>query len=352
MKTMTEKSYKPYLDGLRGLSILIVAISHGGLGKIIPGGLGLTIFFFISGYLITSLLLKEKEMTGSIHMSNFYMRRLWRLLPALLVYIAVTSVVSLILGEKLHANEALSAVFYYSNYYKLFIHYTPMGGVYSPYDVLWSLAVEEHFYLFFAPLIAFVKNKKTMLTTVVVMLVAPVLVRALVTQFTSADFSDEYTYRATESRMDSIAYGCLLAMVGYKSFFKLDSRRVFLVGCAGLVASLLFRDEYFRQVFRYSWQGLCLYLVFGEIIYSEKLSAVRFILSGRFIVLIGKLSYSIYLYHWLALILMIMWFGGTALTPVWQLSYWGFSLVLSVASYFMVERPTLKLRVKYGSNVQ
>ena len=128
----------------------------------------------------------------------------------------------------------------------------PMGGVYSPYDVLWSLAVEEHFYLFFAPLIAFAKNKKTMLTAVVVMLIAPVLVRALVTQFSAADFSDEYTYRATEARMDSIAYGCLLAMVGYKSFFKLDSRWVFFVGCAGLMVSLLFRDDYFRQ---HLWQG-------------------------------------------------------------------------------------------------
>lgn len=349
---MTEKSYKPYLDGLRGLSILIVAISHGGFGKIIPGGFGLTIFFFISGYLITSLLLKEKENTGSIHMPNFYMRRLWRLLPALVVYIVVVSVVSLIMNEKLHISEALSAVFYYSNYYKLFIHYTPMGGVYSPYDVLWSLAVEEHFYLFFAPLVAFVKNKRTMLIAVVSMLVIPVLVRALVTQFTSVDFSDEYTYRATESRMDSIAYGCLLAMVGHKSFFKLDSRWVFLIGCAGIVASLLFRNEYFRQVFRYTLQGLCLYLVFGEIIYAEKLQIVRSALSGKFIVFIGKLSYSIYLYHWLALILVMIAFGGVLMTPVWQSAYWGLTMALSIASYFVVERPTLKLRVKYGSNVQ
>ncbi len=349
---MTDKFYKPYLDGIRGLSILIVAISHGGFGEIIPGGFGLTIFFFISGYLITALLLKEKVITGNIHLPNFYMRRLWRLLPALIVYIVVIIAVLLMLGEKINFGEIISAVFYYSNYYKLLIHYTPMSGVYSPFDILWSLAVEEHFYLFFAPLIALVKNKKTMLSTVLVMLIAPVIVRVLVTQFTSAEFSEEYTYRATESRIDSIAYGCLLAIVGYKSFFKLDSRWVFLVGCAGILISLLFRDEYFRQVFRYSLQGLCLYLIVGEIIYSEKLKMIRTILSGKLIVFIGKLSYSIYLYHWLALILMMMWFGGRALTPIWQLSYWGFSLVLSMASYFMVERPTLKLRVKYGSNAQ
>ena len=349
---MTDKFYKPYLDGIRGVSILIVAISHGGFGKIIPGGFGLTIFFFISGYLITSLLLKEKITIGSVNLSNFYMRRLWRLLPALVVYIAVIVVVFFMFSEKININEIISAVFYYSNYYKLLVHYTPMGGVYSPYDVLWSLAVEEHFYLFFAPLIALIKNKKTMMSAVLIMLVAPVIVRVLVTQFTSAEFSDEYTYRATESRIDSIAYGCLLALVGYKSFFKLDSRWVFLVGCTGILISLLFRDEYFRQVFRYSLQGLCLYLIFGEIIYSEKIKVIRNILSGKLIVFIGKLSYSIYLYHWLALILMMIWFDGRALTPVWQLSYWGFSLVLSMASYFMVERPTLKLRVKYGSNAQ
>ena len=349
---MSNPNYKPYLDGFRGISILIVAISHGGFGHIVPGGFGLTVFFFISGYLITSLLLKEKDSRGFIGLPDFYMRRLWRLIPALVVYIAVSLMLALALHEKQGLAEPASALFYYSNYYKLFIGYDRVGGSYSPYDVLWSLAVEEHFYLFFAPLVAFIRNRKTLLKTILFLLVAPLLIRALATHFMPPALSAEYAYRATDARIDSIAYGCLLAVLGQQSFLKLKSRAVFALGVALILLSLLIRDEYFRQVIRYTMQGVGLYLIFSEVIYADTMGWARKCLSGKFIVFIGKLSYSMYLYHWLGLILMVLFVGAIDLGPRWQAAYWAVTMALSALSYYVVERPTLKLRVKYGSNAE
>jgi peptidoglycan/LPS O-acetylase OafA/YrhL len=79
----------PSLDGIRAVSVLIVVLSHVGLGHVVPGGLGVTIFFFLSGYLITTLLLQEHARNGSIHVGRFYIRRFLRLAPPLMITLAV-----------------------------------------------------------------------------------------------------------------------------------------------------------------------------------------------------------------------------------------------------------------------
>ena len=85
----SDKGNIPSLDGLRAISILIVLVSHAGYGSVVPGGLGVTIFFFLSGYLITTLLMDERERLGRIHIGKFYLRRVLRLFPPLLVTLAV-----------------------------------------------------------------------------------------------------------------------------------------------------------------------------------------------------------------------------------------------------------------------
>src|SRR5262245_8347810 len=79
----------PSLDGIRALSVIIVMLSHVGYGDIVPGGLGVTVFFFLSGYLITTLMLSEYRRTGAISIANFYLRRAFRLLPPLLVTLLI-----------------------------------------------------------------------------------------------------------------------------------------------------------------------------------------------------------------------------------------------------------------------
>ena len=216
MNTTPEASYKPYLDGVRGLSILLVAVSHGGLGHVVPGGLGVTIFFFISGYLITTLLLKEMREHDTVKLGDFYMRRLWRLMPALVIYIFLSLLVYVAFKQSIDIKEPLSSILYFSNYYNIFVGYEPLAGIFSPYSVLWSLAIEEHFYLFFAPLMAFVRTRRFLIVSITMMLISPLIVRGLVTHAAATNFSENYTYYATDARIDSIAYGCLLELLAIK----------------------------------------------------------------------------------------------------------------------------------------
>lgn len=352
MNTTPEASYKPYLDGVRGLSILLVAVSHGGLGHVVPGGLGVTIFFFISGYLITTLLLKEMREHDTVKLGDFYMRRLWRLMPALVIYIFLSLLVYVAFKQSIDIQELLSSTFYFSNYYNIFVGYEPLAGTFSPYSVLWSLAIEEHFYLFFAPLMAFVRTRRFLIVSITMMLISPLIVRGLVTHAAATNFSENYTYYATDARIDSIAYGCLLAIIGYKKTSWKNSNFVVILALTGLLFTLTYRDVYFRQVIRYSVQGVCLYFIFGELIYSKEIEWLRRILSVRLMVFVGKLSYSLYLYHWIALTLMIAYLGRVQATVAWQIGYWVLSFGLAALSYYFVERPTLKLRVRYGSRAK
>ncbi len=343
-------SYQPHLDGLRGISILLVAISHAGLGKLVPGGLGVTVFFFISGYLITSLLVSERERTGQIDLYSFYLRRFWRLTPPVVVHVALALALIFLVNGAIRWAEPASILFYFSNYYKLFPHYTMVNGEYSPFDIYWSLAVEEHFYLVFTPMLMFLRSKRSLLVLVGVLLLVPVGVRMWVTANFGEVFSSEYTYRATDARMDSIAYGCLLALMGGSAFRGTRGVVLFFAGLMALLASLLVRDEYFRQVLRYSLQGVSLYLVCGAMVFSERLGVVRKLLSNAVLVYVGKLSYAMYLYHWFALVIVYLVVGHNHFTLQWQGLYWLLTLSASVASYHCVEVPSVKWRRRFGSN--
>lgn len=329
---------------------MLVAISHGGFQTIVPGGFGLTVFFFISGFLITTLLVVETNEHHSVSLFNFYMRRVWRLLPALLVYVALSVPLIYRHTGSAHWSEAFAAVLYVTNYYKLFVGFTELGIAHSPYSVLFSLAIEEHFYLFFAPLVAWIGARQGLRRAVLWMIVLPLLIRIGVTLTTHANFSEEYTYRATECRLDSIAWGCLLALIDWKALCKGRDRLAFGLGLLMILASLLYRDEFFRQTFRYTLQGLGLLLIVGPIVHSDQVAWVRKELSRGWIVWVGLLSYSIYLYHWLAIILLQLYFRDIDRTPAWQASYWVITLGLSALSYYLIEKPFLRLRRKYGSN--
>lgn len=145
--------YMPGLDGLRALAVFAVIAYHLNLTWAPGGLLGVSLFFVLSGYLITNILLKQWEHAGTIDLKDFWLRRARRLLPALFVMLAgVMAWVMLCAPERLAAlrQEALAAVFYTSNWYLIFhqVSYFESFGPPSPLGHLWSLAVEEQFYLF------------------------------------------------------------------------------------------------------------------------------------------------------------------------------------------------------------
>ena len=146
VNNLGKDGYVPAIDGMRALAITTVVASHFGAEQIVPGGFGVTVFFFISGYLITSLMIQEHSRRGRIAIVLFYIRRFLRLAPALLVSIAAVSVTFFLAFGFSSISQIFAAVFYYMNYYVIFGGSTPL-----PLGPLWSLAVEEHYYCNLSP---------------------------------------------------------------------------------------------------------------------------------------------------------------------------------------------------------
>ena len=119
--------YLPVLDGFRAVSILLVVFSHADLGNIVPGGLGVTVFFVISGFLITRQMIAEIVSTGGFSFGAFYLRRFFRLAPALLLYLAMFTSLFLLLGAHMTGWQIASGIFYVANYYHIFIGYPPLN---------------------------------------------------------------------------------------------------------------------------------------------------------------------------------------------------------------------------------
>lgn len=351
-------TYKPELDGLRAVSILLVIFSHAGFGYLIPGGLGVTVFFFVSGYLITSLLINERETKGTIDLYNFYLRRFWRLLPPMFFFLILSIALILFVNKHVKITDILAAIFYMANYVKIFFHFEQLNGITSPFNILWSLAIEEHFYIIFAPLLAFTYKSNYYFKVIVAFLIIPLVIRLLSVAIHPDWLKDGgYNYAATEARIDSIAFGCFLACVFSSQKFQtmknlLLNKYLCVFAVLLMFATLLFRDLYFRETFRYSLQNLSLLVIVANIVYGNTLflMKVKGLLSTKWLVLIGKLSYSLYLQHWLALVVASLIIGPIGIYANWQLSYWVLTIILTLFSYYLIEKPTMRFRKKYGSN--
>ena len=295
----------PSLDGIRAISVLLVVLAHSGLDALAPGGLGVTIFFFLSGYLITTLMLTEYERTGGINIFNFYARRVFRLMPPLLVSLAIAYglTYSGLLSGGITSTGLAAQLFYFANYYGLF--FDPGNTVPEGTGILWSLAVEEHFYIVYPLLMALILGSALRPRTIGALLGIGCLVvlawRIHLVQ--SPDFVSERTYYASDTRIDSIIYGCVLAVLtnGRQQPHRRTTMSLVqwavLAGAAGaLLLTLLYRDPTFRETIRYSIQGLALVPVFY---FAVRFSDNRFFrkLNVPWSVTLGTYSYSIYLIH-------------------------------------------------------
>ena len=300
--------YVEGLDGLRALSITLVVLGHLGFGALAPGGLGVTLFFFISGFLITSLLVRERQRFGRLDLPRFYARRLPRLLPELLALLAVLEFVGgPLLGRPLPLSALLGALFYATNYLVIFAPQSCAHCAVTGH--LWSLAVEEHFYLV-APLALSVLDFRRrrmvwMFAAAILLAMTWRAVAALVLKL-----PEIYTYKATECRLDSIAWGCLAAVLfetrgaaktAVGGAERAGAAIMTVTGTALLMVSLLYRDEGFRASFRYSLQGLAFLLIIPPLARAPALRPVRRILETAPLRWMGRRSYGAYLWHYLAL---------------------------------------------------
>jgi peptidoglycan/LPS O-acetylase OafA/YrhL len=304
----------PSLNGIRAISVLLVVLAHSGFGTFIPGGLGVTIFFFLSGYLITTLMLAESERFGDIAILNFYARRIFRLGPPLLITLAIAYSLNysgLVPGQI--TLEGLTAqLFYFANYFSIF--FDPGGDkVPAGTAILWSLAVEEHFYVFFPLIMTFFMRSAWQPRTIGIVLISMCLVILLwrLQLIQSADFSAIRTYISSDTRIDSIIYGCLMAVLinplqaapRSKTMSPLQWT-LFLIGIGLLLFSLIYRSPAFRETFRYSLQGIALIPIFYFAILFHDNAIFRH-LNSVWAIRIGTYSYVVYLSHQVILFLIL-----------------------------------------------
>jgi len=343
----------PSLDGFRALSILVVMASHSGLQDRIPGVFGVTVFFFISGFLITTLLADEYRRTGTIAVGAFYMRRFLRLFPPLFVFVALTGAVWVAIGERLYPLGVLGALAYMTNYLVIFVPQI-MQGIGGQ---LWSLAVEEHFYLFFPWLMLFLLPRRRMLVPVLVGLCVISLAVRIGVALAAPDAATQYNGIATEARMDAILYGALAAILrdapqARGLLERLTRPYIIGIALAILLATFLIRDPFFRSTVRYTIQSLALMPPILALTSTSRFPAVRKLLDSRPFVTIGVLSYSLYLWHLAGLELGNSLARHLALPTIsgWMLG-WIVTFGAAALSYRFVERPFFSLRRRFGSRL-
>jgi len=296
----------PSLDGLRAISVLIVVLGHSGLQAVVPAGLGVTIFFFLSGYLITTLMLAEHERSGGLNIPNFYARRGFRLMPPLIVSLAIAYglTYSGLLAGGITGKGLAAQLLYFANYYGLF--FDPGNTIPEGTGILWSLAVEEHFYIFY-PLLMTLLLGSPLRPRMIGALLGVVCLVVLAWRFHlvhSPGFFPDRTYYGSDTRIDSIVYGCILALVmnpvrqpRQPGPMSLAQWAMLATAAGAMLLTLLYRDPTFRETARYSLQGLALMPIFYFAIRFSDNPLFRY-LNSPWAVTLGTYSYAIYLIHY------------------------------------------------------
>jgi peptidoglycan/LPS O-acetylase OafA/YrhL len=363
---LVSAHYIPGLDGLRAISVMLVVIAHSGFARYVPGDLGVTVFFFISGFLITNLLISELDKTHAIDIRKFYVRRYLRLSPELYFFVLCCTAISYQFFA-VPWLDTLGSIFYFQNYVRIFFP-TEIAATPLTFSHLWSLSVEEHFYLVMP---SFIWLFRRHLDKFFWVLLALCIIAPLYRWFAFYEvnphlqpYASIYTDRATETRFDSIIYGCLLALFARKTnYFRSASEPLMIALMAaaivGLALSVIIRVDLFEHVWKFSLQGAALLIGMYALYNSKSLGHLIFrMLELNFLRFTGRLSYGIYLWH-LFPIWFIRYFEAHGVIPERDVSMKIVTLIIAITfaylAAFLSEQlllnPIANLRRRFGSAV-
>lgn len=350
-----KRRYITGLDGIRAIAVIMVLAYHLKLALFKSGFLGVTVFFVLSGYLITGILISEVEEEGTIDLKNFWLRRIRRLVPAVMsmavVIIFVSAVVNRIIFTK-GCKDFLASVLGFNNWWQIFnkVSYFEAAGVPSPFTHCWSLAIETQFYLIY-PLILLgiyklVKSreegraKRGLLFAGVTLMLALISVILMIVLFDPQQDASR-VYYGTDTRAFSLLFGALLAILwDYRMVPRRLSASVNMVLGSVSFAVLLVMTIAINGSSNFWYRGgqfvgtiltvLVIYTVLGR-----KTWLSRF-LSNPVLKWIGDRSYSIYLWHY-PIILLI----SKGIKASWWITLIEIvlSVVLAELSYRFIETP-------------
>lgn len=332
--SVRKLAYRPQVDGLRAVAVLLVVFFHAGVTGFANGYLGVDIFFVISGYLITSLLLEERQRTGTISLLGFYERRARRIVPALVTVVAASSIGAWFVLTPIRMDEfvgsVISAFTFSANFWFLAqTHYFSTASDQQPLIHLWSLGVEEQFYVVFPlALLVFVRAADRSLALAIAGLAVASLALSHLVAMSSPD--------AAFYRPDTRAWELL---IGSSCAFLSGRKLPFQGGLAtlgiGLIVLTLFVLGSAEPIF------LAIPVCLGTalvLVSTDKASGVAKVLGSTGVTHLGLISYSLYLWHQPLLALARVRELGP-LSPAQTAALLLASTVLAVATWRYVERP-------------
>jgi peptidoglycan/LPS O-acetylase OafA/YrhL len=357
----------PGLNGLRGLAVAAVLLFHAGLTWIPGGQFGVTVFFTMSGFLITALLLLEKHRTGAIALRAFWGRRARRLVPAMLICFGLVAVVVRLAAAPASDGigwDAVAAATWTANWRFVLHHqvYADLFSLPSPFQHFWSLAVEEQFYVFF-PLLAVVVlgRRRAQLRTGRLAVLLGALVAASTWQAARLHDAGEglgHAYYGTDARMAEILVGSLLALAlvrpdGLRAIRGLGRAGLDLLALGGLaVIGVACATVGTESASLYRGWLLAVAVSTAAVVAAtmQPGSWTGKVLALRPLVGLGVISYGVYLFHWPLFLLLTESSTGYSGSALFTLRI-GSTLALATLSYLVVEAPIRAGRLRTAESL-
>ena len=355
---MSSIKYRPEIDGLRAIAVISVIIYHLNENWLSGGFLGVDIFFVISGFLITGIIITEIQQ-NSFSLKQFYTRRIKRIYPAFITVMALVSFIASAIFiyndfNKLRKTIELAIAFLSNFYLGLTQGYFDLSANENPVLHIWSLAVEEQYYLIF-PLILILAYKKFREIKVLFIITLILFFILLATSFIPANFYKEVLhqpniYYLSNLRFPELLVGSLLAIYHNLSNKVQLSKQVNNI-LAILSTLLLFSCLFLMNNNIAFIPGVTLILpcIFTALIIhaTSQNNIVKLCLSNKAIVFIGKISYSLYLYHWIFIAFAYYITGEKQINNQSIAIVIVLTIIFSVLSYYLIEQPIRKSKLNF-----